>query len=111
MVLSKRQRQYYLAIVDFIEENGYVPTYAEIKKMLKVNAFSTVHEMIQRLQKKGLVEKGYHEDGMMLKGFELTCPKCNTLIKKARKEKEGRLIGKLREFQDSESDFRIDEYL
>jgi len=51
--LTKRQKQVYDFIKDYIEKNGFSPTFEEIKKRFRLSALSTVHQHV-----KSLIEKG-----------------------------------------------------
>lgn len=55
--LTKKQKQIYDFIEDYINKKGYSPTFSEIKKKFKLSALSTVHQHIEALVKKGFISK------------------------------------------------------
>ncbi|MBN1618440.1 transcriptional repressor LexA [Candidatus Dojkabacteria bacterium] len=56
-VLYPKQREVYEFISTFIYDHGYAPTLTEIKDFLGVKALSTVHEHLEKLEQKGLIER------------------------------------------------------
>jgi len=57
VTLYKRQRQILDFIRQYIQKYNYSPTLAEIASALNVNSLATVHEHLERLEKKGLIRK------------------------------------------------------
>lgn len=58
--LTKRQKQIYDYIKKYIHKNGISPTFAEIKKHLRLKALSTISEHVEELIEKGfIVKNGY----------------------------------------------------
>jgi DNA (cytosine-5)-methyltransferase 1 len=55
--LTKRQKQVFEFIKDYISENGLSPTIEEIRKNLKLKAVSTIHEHINSLKNKEYLSK------------------------------------------------------
>lgn len=55
--ITKRQKEVYDFIKNFIGDKGYSPTLEEIKKRLRLSAVSTVHQHINALIKKGYIKK------------------------------------------------------
>jgi len=55
--LTKKQKQVFDFINDYIAENGISPTIEEIRKKLKLKAISTIHEHINTLKRKGYLSK------------------------------------------------------
>lgn len=55
--ITKRQKEVYDFIKDFIDDKGYSPTHEEIKKRLRLSAVSTIHQHINALIDKGYVKK------------------------------------------------------
>ncbi len=51
--LTRRQKQVYDYIVDFIEGNGYAPSYGEIASGLGLVSKSAIHAHVKNLEKKG----------------------------------------------------------
>jgi len=59
--LTKKQKEVLNAIENFIQENGYTPSYREIAETLGLSSPSTVHQHVQALCEKGVINTG--EDG------------------------------------------------
>ena len=55
--LTKKQKQVFDFISNYISENGISPTIEEIRKKLKLKAVSTIHEHINSLKEKGYLSK------------------------------------------------------
>ncbi len=55
--LTKRQKQIYDYIESYIKSNGFSPTLEEIREVFDLSSFSTVHQHIQTLIKKGFITK------------------------------------------------------
>jgi len=60
-MLTKRQKQIYEFIKRSIKENDYAPSLEEIKKHFKLKSVSTVHEHIETLRAKGVLNKAEHQ--------------------------------------------------
>ncbi|MBU4601129.1 repressor LexA, partial [Patescibacteria group bacterium] len=60
-MLTQRQKQIYEFIKQSIKENGYAPSLEEIKKNFKLKSVSTVHEHIETLRAKGVLNKAEHQ--------------------------------------------------
>ena len=60
MAITKRQRQVYDFISEFVQKNGYSPSYEEIREGLGLSSLATVHKHISNLEKKGLLTRGYN---------------------------------------------------
>jgi len=58
--ITKRQKQIFDYIENYIDKNGYSPTFEEIKKHFKLSALSTVHQHIESLIEKGMLSKNLH---------------------------------------------------
>lgn len=59
--LTKRQRQILDYIEEFIEDNGYAPSYREIAAEFALSSVSTVAEHIDALSNKGYLKRGTNE--------------------------------------------------
>ncbi|PIX61811.1 hypothetical protein CO057_03750 [Candidatus Uhrbacteria bacterium CG_4_9_14_0_2_um_filter_41_50] len=59
--LTKKQREVLNFIEQFVQENGYTPSYREIAKGLGLSSPSTVYEHVQALCEKGVINTG--DDG------------------------------------------------
>lgn len=60
MALTKRQRQVYDFISEFVQSKGYSPSFEEIGAGLGLNSLATVHKHISNLEKKGLLRRDYN---------------------------------------------------
>jgi repressor LexA len=60
MAITKRQRQAYDFIAEFVQKNGYSPSFEEIGDGLGLNSLATVHKHISNLEKKGLLKRDFN---------------------------------------------------
>lgn len=60
MAITKRQRQVYDFIAEFVQRNNYTPSFQEIGNGLGLSSLATVHKHITNLQKKGLLTRDYN---------------------------------------------------
>jgi len=60
MAITRRQRQLYDFISEFVQKNGYSPSYDEIRIGMELNSLATVHKHITNLEKKGLLTRDYN---------------------------------------------------
>lgn len=60
MALTKRQKQVYDFIADFVSRNGYSPSFEEIGQGMELSSLATVHKHISNLEKKGLLKRDYN---------------------------------------------------
>src|ERR1700756_3238090 len=60
MAITKRQRQVYDFLHDFIQRNGYSPSFEEIGNGLGLSSLATVHKHVSNLEKKGLLKRDYN---------------------------------------------------
>src|SRR5579864_6516232 len=58
MALTKRQKEVLDFIADFVEENGYSPSYEELAKALNLASLATVHKHISALTAKHYLRRG-----------------------------------------------------
>ena len=56
--LTPTQKKVYDLIVNFINSNGYSPSYEEIKQLISSNSKSHVHALIHQLKKRGWIDFG-----------------------------------------------------
>ncbi len=61
MPLTKRQKEILDYLTDFIEENGYAPSFEEIARAFNYGSLATVHEHLSNLERKGYIRKSYNE--------------------------------------------------
>jgi len=60
MALTKRQRQVYNFIAEFVAREGYSPSFEEIGAGLGLSSLATVHKHISNLEEKGLLKRGFN---------------------------------------------------
>ncbi len=60
MALTKRQRQMYDFIAEFVESNGYSPSFEEIGAAMGLSSLATVHKHINNLETKQLLRRDYN---------------------------------------------------
>jgi len=60
MAITRRQRQVYDFISEFVQKNGYSPSYDEIREGLGLSSLATVHKHISNLERKSLLTRDYN---------------------------------------------------
>ncbi|MFQ6112178.1 MAG: repressor LexA, partial [Nitrospinota bacterium] len=60
MYLTRRQREIFEFIRDFIERRGYSPSIAEIGESFGLSSPATVHKHLQNLASKGLIRRDWN---------------------------------------------------
>jgi repressor LexA len=60
MAITKRQREVYDFIHDFVQQHGYSPSFEEIGAGLDLSSLATVHKHISNLERKGLLKRDYN---------------------------------------------------
>jgi repressor LexA len=60
MAITKRQRQVYDFIAEFVQKNQYSPSFEEIGEGLGLSSLATVHKHITNLEEKGLLSRDYN---------------------------------------------------
>ncbi len=60
MAITRRQRELYDFISDFVQKNGYSPSFDEIREGMGLNSLATVHKHVTNLEKKGLLTRDYN---------------------------------------------------
>jgi repressor LexA len=61
MAITRRQKEIYDYIADFVQRNGYSPSFEEIGGGMGLSSLATVHKHISNLEKKGLLKRGYNK--------------------------------------------------
>ena len=61
MALTRRQKQVFDFLVEFINRNRYSPSFEEIGAGLGLSSLATVHKHMQTLEKKGFIRRGYNQ--------------------------------------------------
>jgi repressor LexA len=57
MAITRRQRQVYDFLAEFIEKHGYSPSFEEIGEGMGLSSLATVHKHISNLAEKGLIKR------------------------------------------------------
>jgi repressor LexA len=60
MALTRRQRQVYDFIAQFVQLRGYSPSFEEIGEGLGLSSLATVHKHVSNLETKGLLKRDYN---------------------------------------------------
>jgi repressor LexA len=60
MAITRRQREVYDFLQNFIDEHGYSPSFEEIGAGLGLSSLATVHKHLNNLQEKGLLKRDYN---------------------------------------------------
>ena len=60
MAITRRQRQVYDFISQFVQQHQYSPSFEEIGEGLGLSSLATVHKHISNLEKKGLLTRDYN---------------------------------------------------
>jgi len=60
MALTRRQKQVYDFLAQFVEKNGYSPSFEEIGEGLGLSSLATVHKHVSNLEQKGLLKRDYN---------------------------------------------------
>lgn len=61
MPLTKRQKEILDHVGDYIQRNGYAPSFEEIADAFGYASLATVHEHLSNLERKGYIRKSYNE--------------------------------------------------
>ena len=61
MAVTKRQKQVLDFIANWVEDNGYSPSYDEIAKGLNLASLATVHKHITTLENKQYLKRGFNQ--------------------------------------------------
>jgi len=60
MAITRRQRQVYDFISEFVQKHGYSPSFEEIGEGLGLSSLATVHKHVSNLEKKDLLKRDYN---------------------------------------------------
>ena len=60
MALTRRQREIYDYIREFVDEQGYSPSLEEIGEAFGLSSVATVHKHVQHLVEKGYLRKAWN---------------------------------------------------
>jgi repressor LexA len=60
MALTRRQKQVYDFLSQFVEQHGYSPSFEEIGEGLGLSSLATVHKHVSNLEEKGLLKRDYN---------------------------------------------------
>src|ERR1700694_4407985 len=61
MALTKRQKEVLDFIADFVEQNGYSPSYEELAQGLKLASLATVHKHVQGLESRNYLRRLFNQ--------------------------------------------------
>ena len=61
MALTKRQKQVLDFIANFVDQQGYCPSYEEIARGLSLASLATVHKHISVLESKNYLKRGFNQ--------------------------------------------------
>ena len=70
MPLTKRQREIYDYLGEYIRDNGYAPSFEEIAAQFGFQSLATVHEHLTNLERKGYIRRWPNES----RGIEVMAP-------------------------------------
>ena len=71
MPLTKRQKQIVDYLGDYIQKNGFAPSFEEIAEHFSFNSLATVHEHLTNLERKGFIQRSHNES----RSIEMVPPK------------------------------------
>ena len=60
MAITRRQKEVLDFISNFVQSNGYSPSYEEIARGLELKSLATVHKHVTNLQNKGLIARAHN---------------------------------------------------
>ena len=61
MPLTKRQKQIVDHLSDYIQKNGFAPSFEEIAEHFSFGSLATVHEHLTNLERKGYIRRSHNE--------------------------------------------------
>src|ERR1700684_4382813 len=65
MSVTRRQKEVLDFISNFVQRNGYSPSFEEIARGLSLKSLATVHKHITNLQKKGLLQRDHNRSRLV----------------------------------------------
>jgi repressor LexA len=71
MAITRRQHEVYSFIQQFLEQNGYSPSFEEIGEGLGLSSLATVHKHVTNLQQKGLLKRDFNRS----RSIDLVAPR------------------------------------
>lgn len=60
MAITRRQREVYDFLLNFVDSHGYSPSFEEICQGLGLSSLATVHKHLTNLEQKGLIKRDYN---------------------------------------------------
>jgi len=60
MALTRRQKELYDFLLNFVDQHGYSPSFEEIAEGMGLSSLATVHKHITNLEQKGLLKRDYN---------------------------------------------------
>ncbi len=70
MILTRRQKEIWAYLEDYIAEKGYAPTLEEIGAHFELSSLATVHKHLTNLERKGLIARKWN----LSRAIEITPP-------------------------------------
>ena len=61
MALTPRQKEVLDFLVNFVEDNGYSPSYEEIATGMNLASLATVHKHVSALEARGYLKRGFNQ--------------------------------------------------
>src|SRR5438045_3619930 len=107
MAITRRQRQIYDFISEFVQTHQYSPSYEEIKQGMGLSSLATVHKHISNQEKKGLLTHDYNRSrsidllppkGRLKQSMPSNAAMQPIIVPAASVEIQGRVIGVLRKY-------------
>ena len=60
MAITRRQKEVLEFLTEFVQKNGYSPSYEEIARGLGLSSLATVHKHVTNLQAKGMLQRAHN---------------------------------------------------
>src|ERR1039457_4443285 len=61
VALTRRQKEVLDFIIDFVQDNGYSPSYQELARGLQPASGATVHKHVEPLESRGYLRRGFNQ--------------------------------------------------
>lgn len=61
VALTRRQKEVLDFIIDFVQDNGYSPSYEELARGLQLASVATVHKHVEALESRGYLRRGFNQ--------------------------------------------------
>lgn len=81
--LTKRQREVYDFLCEYIAAHGYAPTLDEIGAAMGLSSLATVHKHLEVIRHRGYIRRGWNRPRFIeLAGEPNCCPMCGRALEK-----------------------------